>query len=98
MKTQGGDSVRLDSVVLRLCVGQRVHTVEITKEIDGLLIRIPDYNILDSLPLPPHAASRILERFPLASPDKRVWMDFLTQSYSLERALGLTEDRVASPV
>ncbi|HXM59840.1 MAG TPA: hypothetical protein VN950_03220 [Terriglobales bacterium] len=87
---------RLDTLVLQLWTGDRVHNIEITRESDALLIRIPDYNVVDLLPLSHQAAAQLLDRLPQAV-DRYAWMAFLTDPLSLERALGFPEESVASP-
>jgi hypothetical protein len=64
---------RLDTLVLQLCSGDRVHNVETTRENDALLLRIPDFNVVDLLPLSHQVASQPLDRLPQAV-DKYAWM------------------------
>jgi hypothetical protein len=86
MKHQIVDYARLDTLVLQLCVGDRVHSLEIARESDAFLIRVPDYNVVDLLPLSTLSAARLLDRISLTTIDRNAWMAFLTEPESLERA------------
>jgi len=97
MSRPAADCVRLDTLALQLCAGDRVHLIEIARENDSLLIRIPDYSIVDLLPLSPQAASRLLDRLPPTAVDRDTWTTFLTDPSTLEHVLGLAEQRIASP-
>jgi hypothetical protein len=96
MSRPAADCVRLDTLALQLFAGDRVHLIEIARENDSFLIRIPDYNIVDLLPLSHQAASRLLDRLPPTTVDRDTWTNFLTDPSSLEHVLGLAEQRVAA--
>jgi hypothetical protein len=84
------------SVFVSLPAGGNTHLVELNKVNESLLLRIPDCDVLDILPLSSAAAVRLLDCLQVTKEEEEAWTQFLTKPSSLEEAVSLAKQVLTS--